>query len=274
MVFHLLKWLMSGGESLNLSVKKALKLLDLFIQDMELSLADIARKADLSKPTAYRLLLSLLDAGFLTKVTYSEQDIRYRLGLKLLELGNIVSMRLELRRVALPHMQDLSRDIDEIVHLVIRDGDETVYIEKVESTQAIRLFTRVGKRSPLYAGSGPKLLLAYLTEEEQMRILAETPLLPVTSQTVTNPDKLRTEIKAIRRNGYATSEGEQDIDTVGISWPIRDFHGSVIAALGVTGLKFRFSGERMSIMQQKTMEAAGRISVDLGYLPQEEQVKH
>lgn len=247
---------------------KALKLLDLFILEPELSLADVARKADLSKPTAYRLLVSLEDAGFLAKVKYSEQDIRYRLGLKLLELGNIVSMRLELRGIALPHMQNLSREIDEVVHLVVRDGNEAVYIEKVESTQAIRLFTRVGKRSPLHAGSGPKLLLAFMNEEERRRILTAAPLLPVTNQTVTDPDELRSEIERIRQNGYALSDGEQDVDTVGISYPIRDFSDNVIAALGVTGLKYRFSGERKVMMQQKTMEAARKISADLGYLHQ------
>ncbi len=247
---------------------KALKLLDLFIPEPELSLADVARKADMSKPTAYRLLVSLEDAGFLTKVKYTDQDIRYRLGLKILELGNIVSERLELRKVALPHMQNLCKEIDEVVHLVVRDGNEAVYIEKVESTQAIRLFTRVGKRTPLHAGSGPKLLLAFMTREEQKRILSQVPLLPVTSQTPIEPDELLSQIECILRQGFATSVSEQDVDTIGISYPIYDFKGNVIAALGVSGLKYRFSGERKVMMQQKTMEAAAQISADLGYLRQ------
>lgn len=263
MVFHIVKWL--GANGLNQSVSKALKLLDLFITEPELSLADVARKADLSKPTAYRLLSSLEDAQFLVKERYSDQDIRYRLGLKLLELGNVVTERLELRKVALPHMQNLCQEIDEVVHLVVRDGNEAVYIEKVESKQPIRLFTRVGKRSSLHAGSGPKLLLAFLSVEEQDRIFSCMPLDPVTSKTLTSEAQLRSEINTIRTNGFATSDGEQDLDTIGISFPIRDFSGQVIAALGVTGLKYRFTGDRKVMMQEKTMRTAAFISADLGY---------
>ncbi len=264
MAVHIVKRL--EDIALNLSVIKALKLLDLFVMEPELSLADVARKTDLSKPTAYRLLSSLEDAGFLAKVKYTDQDIRYHLGLKLLELGNVVADRLELRKIALPHMQKLCQEIDEVVHLVVRDGFEAVYIEKVESKQSIRLFTRVGKRSPLHAGSGPKLLLAFLPEEERRRVLSGMSLIPVTSQTITNKSELQSDIERIWKNGFAISDGEQDLDTIGISFPIRDFNGHVIAALGVTGLKYRFTGEGKAVVQEKTKETAACISMDLGFV--------
>lgn len=253
---------------MNQSVIKALQLLNLFTGDeMELSLADIARKADLPKPTAYRLLSSLETCGFLTKTRRSDQDIRYHLGLKLLELGNVVSNQLELRKIALPHMQRLSRDIDEVIHLLIVEGNDAVYIEKVESKQAVRLYTRVGKRFPLYVGSGPKLLLAYLPDPERDLIVQNLQLKPLTKNTIVDKVKLRQEIARIREQGFATSEGEQDLSTVGISFPVKDSRGDVIAALGVSVLSVNFAGERHLIVKEKTRLAALSISADLGYTP-------
>ncbi|EGL83213.1 transcriptional regulator, IclR family [Caldalkalibacillus thermarum TA2.A1] len=253
---------------MNQSVIRALKLLDLFTgEQAELSLSQIAKKVNLSKPTVYRLLTSLEMCGFLVKKKYTDQDIRYRLGLKLLELGTIVSEQLELRKIALPHMEQLCQEIEEIVHLVIADGDQAVYIEKVETNQDLRLYTRVGKRSPFYVGSGPKLLLAYMPEEERNKILKHIKFQPFTANTITSLEELEQEINTIRRNGFAVSRGEQDLGTVGLSFPIRDHTGKVVAALGVSGLSMRFTGEREAFIKEKTQQAAVQISTELGYKP-------
>lgn len=248
---------------MNQSVFRALNILEMFVEEPEMSLAEISRKAMLDKATAYRLITTLETGGYLQKIRHTDQDVRYRLGMKLLELGHIVSERLELRKTALPHMQALCSEIDEVVHLVVTDGAEAVYIEKVESQQHVRLFTRIGKRSPLYAGSGPRLLLAYLPFAEQEKIIGGE-LKVLTEQTITNPERLRAELERIRLDGYATSHGEQDTDTVGISFPIRDYSGTVVAALGVSGVRFRFVGERQEFVKGRTQVAAEGISADLG----------
>lgn len=254
---------------MNKSVIKALQLLDLFVEEqMELSLSEIAWKTGLSKPTAYRLLSSLAACGFLVKIKLSDQDIRYRLGLKLLELGNIVADQLEIRKIALPSMIKLRDEIDETVHLVIVDGNEAVYIDKVESKQPLRLYTRVGKHSPLYVGSGPKLLLAFMPENEQRNLLQSLELKPITKNTIINKSVLIQEIKCIKSLGYAVSNGEQDLNTVGISFPIRNYNGDVIAALAVSGLSLRILGDRYEFIKKQTQAAAEEISNNLGYKPQ------
>lgn len=251
---------------MNQSVVKALQLLDLFTADQhEYSLSDIHRKTNMSKPTVYRLLSSLEHCGFLKKVRYSEQDIRYQLGLKLLELGNIVSERLELRKVALPHMERLRDEINEIVHLTIVDGDEATYIEKVESSQAIRLYTRVGKSSPLYVGSGPKLLFAYMAGKDRAKILKNLELKPFTKNTIADPVRLQEELETIRKQGFAISYGEQDEDTIGISYPIRDYTEAVVAALTVSGPSNRFEQDRENYIKELLKKTANNISHDLGY---------
>lgn len=250
---------------MNQSVLKALRLLDFFVKSPELTLAELSTKADMPKPTVYRLLSSLEVCGFLIKVRNSEQDIKYRLGLKLLELGNVVSEQLELRKVALPHMKKLCEEINEVVHLVIMDGYEAVYIEKVESKQALRLYTKVGKRSPLYVGSGPKLLLANLPAKDYNRIVENIKFNKFTENTILNKMDLKLELETIRSQGYAVSSGEQDLDTIGFSFPVKDHTGNVIAALGVSGPTIRFLGEREIYLKQETKIIAKKISKDLGF---------
>lgn len=140
---------------MNQSVRKAISLLDLFMDEKELTLQDIANMADIPKPTAYRLLSTLEDCGMLYKIKVSPHDSRYGLGLKLLELGNIVSKRLEIREIALPYMETLAAALNEVVHLVIANQNEATYIEKVNSRRALSLHTDIGRSVPLYIGSGP-----------------------------------------------------------------------------------------------------------------------
>lgn len=252
---------------MNQSVIKAMKLLHLFTEGTpELTLKEIATKADMPKPTAYRLLSALEASNMLYKTKENEHDSRYRLGLKLLELGQIVSEQLELRDIALPFMEKLAEEINEVIHLVIINQDEATYIEKVESTRALRLFTKIGKSVPLYIGSGPKLLLAYLSEEKQDTILNAAKLHPIREQYPIDKKKLKKELAHIREKGYAYSIGEQDADTTGVSYPLYDYSNQVIAALTVSGLSSYYEGESLERIKLITAQTAQNISKELGYL--------
>ncbi|WP_042142044.1 IclR family transcriptional regulator [Paucisalibacillus sp. EB02] len=246
---------------MNQSVKKALNLLNLFDEKTyELSLKEISERANLPKPTAYRLLTTLESMNFVYKLKENEHDSRYRLGLKLLELGKLVSDQLEVRRVAYPYMETLANEIQEAVHLVVINHNEAIYIEKVESSKAIRLYTRIGKSSPLYVGSGPKLLLANLPKEKQEVILnqAET-------KGRINRIKFEDELQRIRLEGYSYSISEQDENTTGISYPIYDYHNRVIAALTISGLSTYFEGDNLKTIKAKSKETAAVISRKLGF---------
>lgn len=249
---------------MNQSVIKALKLLNFFTVDTpELTLKEIAAKAEIPKPTAYRLLAALESSDFLYKIKENEHDSKYRLGLKLLELGRIVSDQLEVRTIALPYMQQLAQEINEVIHLVIVNQDEATYIEKVDSSRALRLNTRVGKSTPLYAGSGPKMLLANLPKDRQEDILyADT--LYRNNQTV-DKQQLTEQLEKIQENNYAYSVGEQDADTTGISYPVYDYRNQVIAALAISGLSSHFEGENLEWIKAKSKQAAELISRQLGY---------
>ncbi|WP_077324534.1 IclR family transcriptional regulator [Virgibacillus siamensis] len=249
---------------MNQSVMKALNLLNFFtVETPELTLREIASKAGIPKPTAYRLLTSLESGDFLYKTKETEHDSKYRLGLKLLELGQIVADQLEVRTIAFPYMQQLAQEINEVIHLVIVNQNEATYIEKVDSSRALRLNTRVGKSSPLYAGSGPKMLLANMPQDQQRDILAADTL--YRNNQPINKQQLLEQLEKIRENRYAYSVGEQDADTTGISYPVYDYRDKVIAALAVSGLSSHFEEENLEWIKEKSKQTAEAISRKLGY---------
>src|SRR5699024_4591546 len=252
--------------TMNKSVHKALKLLDLFTEDEpEMTLRTIASRANIPKPTAYRLLTTLEAAGFLDKAKLSEHDSRYRLGLKLLELGSLVSERHELREVARPYMEKLANVIHELVHLVIVNNNKAVYIEKVDSSRTLRLYTRIGRSLPLYIGSGPKLLLAHLSVEKRNAIINQSKQSKYANGQRVCSRFLDYELEQIREQGYSYSVGEQDADTTGLSYPILNHHNRVVAALAVSGLSSHFTGKNLERIKKQTKETAKNISQQLGY---------
>lgn len=255
---------MERGINMNQSVRKALTILDLFIDNEELSLHEITKKAKLSKPTTYRLLSTLETAGLLYKKKDGPHDSRYGLGLKLLELGELVADRLELRKIALPYMENLAKEVNEVVHLVIINQQEATYIEKVNSRRALSLHTNIGRSTPLYVGSGPKMLLAFLSNEEQDIIIGNKPLKTLRYEPI-EKRKLKEELRNIKENHYAISVGEQDADTTGVSFPIFNHEHKLVAALAVSGLSTRFIGEKLEVIKQKGKQSALEISNQLGY---------
>src|SRR5699024_8269856 len=188
-----------------------------------------------------------------------------RLGLKLLELGQIVSDQLEIRRSALPDMQKLAGDINEVIHLVIVNQDEATYIEKVDRSRALRLNTRIGKSSPLYLGSGPKLLLAHMPLERQETIIEKFELHHPVNHGTIDKKALLQGLQATNEEGYAYSSGEQDAAITGISYHIYDDSNHVVAARAVSVLYSRFEGENLQEFKEKTRATAVAISRILGY---------
>lgn len=278
---------------MNQSVIKALKMLDFFIEQPELTLSELVKLMGLPKPTVHRLLSSLEAVGFLVKVKQSSHDVRYRMGLKLLELGSNVKEQLDYRKIALPHMEELNKELNEAVHLAVLDGYEAVYVEKVESGRDIRLYNRVGKRSHLLGGSAPKVLFAYLSEEqlhealetidfqkftenkfqghtiswsEQLHEALEImDFQKFTKNTITDKESLITELKKIKFQGYATGWSEQNPDAIGMSFPIMDRNGQVVASLGISTSLTRFMQHGEEVIKEETKKTAENISRDLGY---------
>ncbi|MEW9501499.1 IclR family transcriptional regulator [Jeotgalibacillus marinus] len=247
------------------SVLKAIKILDCFTTKPELSLIELAELANMPKTTVFRLVSSLEEGGLVVKVKKTSHDVKYCMALKLLELGNHVSDQLEYRKVALPHMKKLNEELNELVHMVVLEGNEAVYVEKIDSTKPVRLVVRVGRRSPLYAGSAPKLLLANMDDSSLEEYLINLEMEKITENTIDNINDLKKEIKKIRKRGYSFSRAEHFKDTIGLSFPIYNYSGRTVATLGVSIPLTDYSKEREKKILEKTRNAAQNIWRDLGY---------
>jgi IclR family KDG regulon transcriptional repressor len=244
------------------SMKKCRKILDLFVEHKALSLHEITNLVEMPKTTVYRLLCSLVELGFLRQRT----DLRYELGYSFLSFAHLVQERLDLRKVALPYMYRLKEEVNEGVNLIVRDGDEGIYIEKVDTERLVRVYTRVGRRAPLYAGACPRILLTFMHEDDQEEYLQKTELQKYASGTITDPKQLREVLRQARKLGYTVSFSELEEYTAAVAAPIRDARGKVLAGLSISGLADRFSEKRLPFLIEKVTKTADRISQELGYL--------
>ncbi|HET8678761.1 MAG TPA: IclR family transcriptional regulator [bacterium] len=244
------------------SLAKGLSLLDAFsLERPALNLAQLTGIFGLPRATTHRLLSALRDLGYLQ---YDRATRHYRLGYKLLERGYVVSEQIDLRPIARPHLEGLRDETRETVSLQVVDGNEGIYVEKLEPLAGFRLWTRVGMRRPLHAGCSMKVLLAHLPPDRMQQILGRG-LQKLTPLTITDTEALLKDLALIRKQGYSATFGESHEGVHGVAAPIRDHTGRVVASISVLGPASRMPRGRIQELVTKVTRSAAAISRDLGY---------
>lgn len=242
------------------SVDRALSILEVFCQHEELGVTEISKIIELNKSTTYGLLNTLYENGYVDK----NSNGRYCLGLKLLELGQYVQKRLDVRNIARPFLEELCEKYDETIHLVLCYRGGAYYVDKVESARSIVNITQVGKKVALNASSVGKIILAYMPIEQQEIELA-VPLKSYTPNTITDPIELRKHIELVRKNGYALDMEEIELGIRCVGAPLRNYSGSVIGAFSCSAPATRVSSEKLSEIIEAVKETSVKISEKLGY---------
>lgn len=245
----------------NTTVIKTMDILNLFVDHAQMSLSELMKKTNMPRTSLLRMLTSLEEIGFLRRDAMGN----YELGLSFLQFGQLVAERMDIRAIALPVMRQLQLDADEAVNLIITDGQEALYIEKIDTSHQVKVYTRIGRRAPLYGGACPRILLAFMPEADRERYLEETALISYAQGTILGKEELRRELEEVRRLGYAVSHGELRDFTSAVAAPIYDQHGQVIASLSLAGLTERFKGERLQLLIDLVRAAAREISTRLGW---------
>ncbi|MBV9229302.1 MAG: IclR family transcriptional regulator [Chloroflexi bacterium] len=246
------------------SADRVLRAIEVFHEsERDLSLSDIAERLSLPKSSVHRLLATLIEHDFIERDPLTR---RYRLGIRLFEIGASVLRDRGLQSVAYPVVKNLALTTGETCHLAVLSGTDAVYIYKVDGASSIIMSSRMGGRAPCYATSIGKVLLAWGGDELFTRVV-EAGLRPYTHNTITNPAKLKAELEAIRFRGYALDleELEQGLRCVATS--VRDHFGRVVAAIGIAGPSWRLSDNQLDSFVQAVMTAGDSISRNLGYLP-------
>jgi len=192
-----------------------------------LGLSEIARAVDVPLSTAHRLVAELCAWGGLER----GDDGRYRVGLRVWELGALAPRGLGLREAALPFMEDLYEVIHENVQLAVRDDTEVVYVERLAARDSVAVLTQVGGRFAMPPTGVGLVLLAHAPVGVQERVLAG-PLRRYTPHTVADPRRLRALLADVRRTGVAISDRQVTTDAVSVAAPITE-GGAVVAALSV-----------------------------------------
>jgi IclR family KDG regulon transcriptional repressor len=233
-------------------------------ESREFSVRELAGRIDLSKSTVHRLLVSL---AALQLVEQDPETGRYRLGLRMYELGTLVSGNIDLHEAATPCLTELRNKTGETVQVAVLDGREAIYVERLDSLQTLRIFTRAGHRLAANCTANGKTLLAHLPEDEFERLLDGWVLEGRTPHSITDPDALRKDLATIRRRGYAENINEGEMGVSSVSAPIRDRTGRVAAAVSVVGPATRLNRTSLRAFAALVIETAEAISYRLGYRP-------
>lgn len=245
------------------SVERAFRLLETLVRHTEMSLGQLAESVGVHKSTAYRLLHTLMQLG------YVEQDGdqgNYRVGIRMVEMGGMATHSWPLHRAAETVMDRLASELGEAVNLAVEDDLDMVYVATVDAYSMLRMQLNIGRRAPVHCTAVGKVMLAYRPEMVR-RLKTEHPRLDaLTPFTITEWSQLEEELSRIRQQGFAVDNEEQEIGARCVAAPIADHRHRIVAALGISAPTARLSLERAQDVGPVIIQAARRVSERLGYL--------
>ncbi len=195
----------------------------------ELSLSDVARRADMPRAAARRFLRTLETLGYVRG-----GDRGFALTPRVLELGFSYLSALSLSEIVQPHLERLSREVDESVSAAVLDDTDVVYIARVPTRRIMSVRITIGTRFPAFATSMGRVLLAGMPDAAASAVLAASTLAPFTERTLTDPTTLRRELHRVRDRGWSLVDGELEPGLRSVAAPLRGRDGSVVAAVNVS----------------------------------------
>jgi IclR family transcriptional regulator, KDG regulon repressor len=246
------------------SVQRAIDILNLFSRTIpELGTTEIAEALGLHKSTVAGLIFTLEANGYLDQ---NPATRKYRLGLRILERSSALLSQVEVRKVAMPWLEQLRSWFGEGVKLAIRDGVDVVYIEQLQGTHPLGVRDEVGKRAPVYCTALGKALVAWLPPSEVSEIVGRCKFTPFTPNTITSPGQFIAELDRTRARGYALDDEEIEMGGRCISAPIFNHTGRPVAAVSVSVPLPRIPISEIPRFAEKVRETAKTVSTRLGYM--------
>lgn len=229
--------------------------------ETDLPAADIARQLRLHKSTVHRLLVVLESYRLIKK----GPEGAYRLGTRLIELGECAIARLKLSEYAEPHLRALAEQTGEGAHVTILNGTELLSIAHAEGQWALHSLTRTGQSTQIHSTAAGKAVLAFLSDDACDDLLARLTLKRNTRRTIVKPAAIKMELMRVRDLGYAVDDEEFEEGLRCVSAPIFDHRGHVVASLSMAAPVFRLRKERVPQVARLVVAAANALSDDLGW---------
>ena len=250
------------------SLERGLAILSCFSGERPVrGIADLADELGMSRSTTHRYVVTLLELGYL------EQDAqrKYRLGLRVTDLGMSALNSMSLREHAHPYLEELRRETNFTVNLAILDGSEVLYVDRVRGSRQgqhqIDFDLHVGSRLPAYCTALGKLLLAYLPRDEQRERIADmADLAKRGPNTIVSKKALKIELDQISEEGLAVDDEELAAEVQAIAAPVRSNGGEVVAAMNLVGSRSMVTlNELVVSLSPHLIVKADRISARLGF---------
>lgn len=225
------------------------------------TLTDLAQRVGLAPSTTHRLLKSLEQMCF---VSQDAQRGRWFIGVQTFAVGNAFLYHRDFIEVSRPIMRRLMEESGETVNLAVLDDGQAVILSQIQCREMMRMLAKLGGRAPLHASAVGKALLAALPDDEVSAILHRRGLARVTSSTIDTPARLREELGAVRRCGYAIDDEEHAVGLRCVAATLHDEYAEPLAAISVSGPRARVSRERLVAIGSKVVDATTEITAALG----------
>jgi DNA-binding IclR family transcriptional regulator len=225
------------------------------------SLDELAEELGVHKTTVLRLLRPLTDERF----TFHDEQHRYHLGSRVFDLSARAAEQRSVRTIAGPHLQDFNREYGRTTHLAVLEGDAAVYVDKLESRDLIRMYSRIGMTANLNSSAVGKVLLADLSDRELHRIVDGMDFSRRTDHTIVDPEAYLAEIDTVRAQGWATDKEENEPSINCIGAPVRAAGGRTIAAVSVSVPDVVLAYDDLLMLLTPLREVCAAISADCGH---------
>lgn len=248
---------------MNASVKRAIEILEyLAAAKRPCDLALISRDLRMNKSTVHRFLSTLAQDGYVTR---EEVTGRYQLGARVAWLAAQFLSAVDVRQVAHSVLEQLAKASGETIHLAILDRHEIMYIDKIDSQQAVRMASFVGSRAPIHSTSVGKAMLANQPEAQWFEYIENVGLTACTTHTITDPSLFVDHLRQVREQGYAVDNLENEEGICCVAAPIYNHLGKVIAAISITGWNVTMTDETIEKMIPLVQDGCRAVSKELGY---------
>lgn len=246
------------------SLERALTILNKLSEYPDgIQITRLAEQVGLTKGTLHRLLSTLSNMNYVVK---DEETDKYKLGLQILFLSRNLLNNSNIVTIAKPFLEKLSQEVNETVHLCIEDRGEVIYIDKIESNQTIRMYSRIGSRAPMYCTAVGKILLSDMNQDKFEELVSNITFIPKTPTTITSKEELIKEIETVKAKGYALDNAENEEVLRCIASPIYDHKGKIIASFSISGPNNRVTMDLINdTLIDKMKQYSIAISRNLGY---------
>ena len=247
------------------AVMRTLDILELFLDDgRPLSAPDVGRLTGFPRTSVHELLSTLVSRDYLQR---DELTNTYRLGVRLLHLGNAYSSRFDLLTAANAVARDLAERSGETVSVALRERADVFYLAKIEGRDTVRLPSSIGQRLPANVTALGKVLLADVPDDRLEELFPDSEQLPVfTERSIRTLPELQVELAAVRERGVAFEDGESTVGMRCVAAGVFDASGSVAAAISVSVPSARWVQHPEEHWVTLVTQSAAKMSAQLGYL--------